>query len=64
MVGIKVEVKEPIYCALAFGSASIDGRGYKPCCNIRPNSWKRNADDFNHANLIEIRNGQYIIFVV
>ena len=56
MVGIKVEVKEPIHCALAFGSASIDGRGYKPCCNIRSNSWKRDADDFNHANLIEIRN--------
>jgi sulfatase maturation enzyme AslB (radical SAM superfamily) len=50
-----MEVKEPIYCALAFGSASIDGRGYKPCCNVRPNSWKRNADHFNHANLIEIR---------
>ena len=27
-------MKDPIYCALAFGSASIDGGGYKSCCNL------------------------------
>ena len=50
-----MEVKKPIYCALAFGSVSIDGRGYKPCCNINPHVWKSNASDLNHPNLIEIR---------
>ena len=50
-----MEVKKPIYCALAFGSASIDGRGYKPCCNIRPNHWKSKSKHLNHPNLIEIR---------
>lgn len=31
-----VDIKEPIYCSLAFGSVSINSYGeYIPCCNIR-----------------------------
>lgn len=37
-----MDVKKPIYCALAFGSASINSHGeYIPCCNIRSDYWRR-----------------------
>ena len=40
-----MEVKKPIYCSLAFGSASINTYGeYIPCCNIRTNHWKMFKD--------------------
>lgn len=49
-------VKEPIYCALAFGSASIDGAGYKPCCNFQSS---RDIEDcakhLNDNQLIKVR---------
>ena len=51
-------MKDPIYCALAFGSASIDGGGYKSCCNLVNTGGvekKPYADNLNHNNLIEIR---------
>lgn len=35
-----MDVKKPIYCSLAFGSASINSYGeYIPCCNIRVYEW-------------------------
>ena len=40
-----MDVKKPIYCALAFGSASINSYGeYIPCCNIRTDYWKMFKD--------------------
>ncbi len=37
-----MDVKKPIYCALAFGSVSINSHGeYIPCCNIRSDYWRR-----------------------
>lgn len=39
-----MEVK-PIFCSLAFGSASINSYGeYIPCCGIRTNHWKMYKD--------------------
>ncbi len=39
--------KQPIYCALALGSASINSAGqYIPCCNIRTDSWNY-TDDYD-----------------
>lgn len=38
-------IKKPIYCSLAFGSASINSYGeYIPCCNIRMNDWSMYKD--------------------
>jgi organic radical activating enzyme len=40
-----MEVKKPIFCSLAFGSASINSYGeYIPCCNIRTEHWKMYKD--------------------
>ena len=40
-----MDVKKPIYCGLAFGSASINSFGeYIPCCNIRTDHWKMYKD--------------------
>lgn len=39
------DTKKPIYCSLAFGSASINAFGeYIPCCNIRTDHWKMYKD--------------------
>jgi organic radical activating enzyme len=39
-----MEVK-PIFCSLAFGSASVNSYGeYIPCCGIRTNHWKMYKD--------------------
>lgn len=36
---------EPIFCSLAFGSASINSYGeYIPCCSIRTNDWQNYRD--------------------
>ena len=54
-----MENKEPIYCALAFGSVSLDQLGYKPCCGfITSNLWKDgyHARDINDPALIQVRN--------
>lgn len=48
-----MEEKKPIYCALAFGSASINSYGeYIPCCNIRTTSWENVKDSNNKMMLI------------
>ena len=45
MGGTSVDVKEPIYCSLAFGSVSINSYGeYIPCCNIRMEHFKLYQD--------------------
>ena len=48
-----MEVKKPIYCSLAFGSASINSYGeYIPCCGIRTNHWKMYKDGhYDHGVL-------------
>lgn len=47
-----MEEKKPIYCALAFGSASINSYGeYIPCCNIRTTPWK-NVKDSTHSMML------------
>ena len=48
-----MEVKKPIYCSLAFGSASINSYGeYIPCCGIRTNHWQMYKDGhFDHGVL-------------
>jgi hypothetical protein len=59
MFGVVMENKEPIYCALAFGSVSLDQLGYKPCCGfITSNLWKDgyHARDINDPALIQVRN--------
>ena len=47
-----------IYCSLAFGSASIDHTGYKPCCNFQgkfnPDTGL-NANHLNDIHLIKVR---------
>jgi hypothetical protein len=61
--------KEPIFCSLAFGSASINSYGeYIPCCSIRTNDWEgyretnpamlelEPKDRINAPNLREVRN--------
>ena len=49
-------VKEPLYCALAFGSASIDGAGYKPCCNFQSShDVEERAKHINDNQLIKVR---------
>lgn len=60
--------KNPIFCSLAFGSASINSYGeYIPCCSIRPNYWENYRetnpsmlalepkDRINAPNLREVR---------
>lgn len=60
--------KEPIFCSLAFGSASINSYGeYIPCCSIRTNDWEsyretnpailelEPKDRINAPNLREVR---------
>ena len=45
MGGTSMDVKEPIYCSLAFGSASINAYGeYIPCCNVRMEHFKMYQD--------------------
>lgn len=46
-----MEVKKPIFCALAFGSVSINAYGeYIPCCSIRTDSWKMYKDaDYDYG---------------
>ena len=45
MGGTSVDIKEPIYCSLAFGSVSINSYGeYIPCCNIRMEHFKLYQD--------------------
>lgn len=40
-----MEVKKPIFCALAFGSVSINSYGeYIPCCGIRTEHWRMYKD--------------------
>lgn len=48
-----MEVKKPIFCALAFGSASINSYGeYIPCCSIRTEHWKMYKDGhYDHGVL-------------
>ena len=62
---------KPIFCALAFGSASINSYGdYIPCCNIHTDEWKMRVRDgdtelanldpkdrINQPDLKEVRNG-------
>lgn len=49
-------VKKPLYCALAFGSASIDGGGYKPCCNFQSsNEIEDKPKHINDQQLIKVR---------
>lgn len=45
--------KQPIFCGLAFGSASINSYGeYIPCCNIRTDEWKMYKDGkYDHGML-------------
>ena len=49
--------KEPIYCSLAFGSVSLDGSGYKPCCNFQAHTMfgDRNGTNLNDDGLIKVR---------
>jgi uncharacterized Fe-S cluster-containing radical SAM superfamily protein len=60
--------KEPLFCALAFGSASVNSYGeYIPCCSIRTDKWKpckqsdpkilelEPKDRINAPNLREVR---------
>lgn len=46
-------VNKPIFCALAFGSASINSYGeYIPCCNIRTDEWEMYKDGhYDHGML-------------
>ena len=49
-----MEVKKPIYCSLAFGSASINSYGeYIPCCGIRTNHWKNIKDGHYDIKLLD-----------
>lgn len=60
--------KKPIFCSLAFGSASVNSYGeYIPCCSIRTSNWKSCKDSdpssleldpkdkINAENLREVR---------
>jgi len=47
-----------IYCSLAFGSASIDQAGYKPCCNFQGKLYEQKGINGKHHNdpqLIKVR---------
>jgi len=47
-----------IYCSLAFGSASIDQTGYKPCCNFQgkfDDEKSTNGSHLNDPHLIKVR---------
>lgn len=47
-----------IYCSLAFGSASIDQTGYKPCCNFQGKfhpDQGLNGSHHNDIHLIKVR---------
>ncbi len=50
-----MDVKKPIFCGLAFGSASINSYGeYIPCCNIRTEHWNmyvHNPQIYDHGAL-------------
>jgi len=50
-----MDVKKPIFCGLAFGSASINSEGeYIPCCSIRTDHWqmyKHSPKSYDHAIL-------------
>lgn len=49
-------VKEPLYCSLAFASASINSFGeYIPCCNIRVDEWNMYKDR-NDIALVDMLN--------
>lgn len=49
-------VKKPLYCALAFGSVSIDGAGYKPCCNFQGTGEVSSRPKYlNDPQLIKVR---------
>lgn len=54
-----MEVKKPIFCALAFGSVSINAYGeYIPCCNIRTEHWKFYKD--GHYDLNYLQNDPHV----
>lgn len=50
-----MEVKKPIFCSLAFGSASINSYGeYIPCCGIRTNHFKMFKDGHYDDSFLEL----------
>lgn len=50
-----MEVKDSIFCALAFGSASINSYGeYIPCCGIRTNHFKMFKDGHYNDNFLKV----------
>ena len=51
-----MDMKKPIYCSLAFGSASINSYGeYIPCCSIRTNHFEMFKDSFPNHPILNAR---------